>query len=125
MPRIAHPEQLCDAFLVGKQRRAPFPAQAHFRASEPLELVHADLCGPIDPTTPAGKKYFLLCIDDHNRYMSVHLLEKKSDVGAALKRAQAAAELELNKKLRTLRTDRGGEFTSAALAAYFDDTGVQ
>ena len=86
-----------------------FPRRLIFRASEPLELVHADLCSPINLATPAGNEYFLLCVDDYSRYMTVHLLEKKSDAGAALKKVQAAAELELNKKLRVLHTDRGGD----------------
>ncbi|KAL5225530.1 hypothetical protein ABZP36_012169 [Zizania latifolia] len=34
-----------------------------------LYLVHGDLCGPITPATPDGKKYFLLLVDDWSRYM--------------------------------------------------------
>jgi hypothetical protein len=55
LPTVEHVEQLCDACLVGKQRRAPFPQKAKYRATDALELVHADLCGPITPATPGGK----------------------------------------------------------------------
>jgi hypothetical protein len=42
-----------------------------------LELVHADLCGPITPVTPEGKKLFLLAVDDMSRYMWLVLLATK------------------------------------------------
>jgi hypothetical protein len=45
------------ACIVDKHRRTPFSAAARFRATEPLELVHGDLCGPITPATHGGKRY--------------------------------------------------------------------
>ncbi|WVZ84977.1 hypothetical protein U9M48_031942 [Paspalum notatum var. saurae] len=60
LPAIEHVSKLCDSCLVGKQRRAPFPKTASYRAQDPLELVHGDLCGPIKPATHGGRRYFLL-----------------------------------------------------------------
>jgi hypothetical protein len=111
--------------LAGKQRRTPFPQKAKYRAEEPLELVHADLCGAITPATPGGRRFFLLLVDDHSRFMWVVLLGSKDEAAAALKRFQAEAQSEARRKLRVLRTDRGGEFTSNDLAAHFADTGVK
>jgi hypothetical protein len=74
LPLLDEAGRLCDACLAGKQKRAPFPRQAVNRADELLGLVHADLCGPIDPPTPGGKRYFLLLVDDHSRHMWIHLL---------------------------------------------------
>uniref|UniRef100_A0A8R7UAC2 Integrase catalytic domain-containing protein n=1 Tax=Triticum urartu TaxID=4572 RepID=A0A8R7UAC2_TRIUA len=42
----------------------------------------------------------------------------------AIKRVQALAESESGRKLRTLRTDRGGEFTSGSFTAYCAELGV-
>ena len=75
-----------------------------------LELVHGDLCGPITPATCGGRWYFLLLMDDCSRYMWLQLLTSKDK-----------AEAESGKKLRVLRTDRGGEFTSVEFAAYCVD----
>ena len=110
--------QLCDACLAGKQRRAPFAKQAKFRAKNRLELVHGDLCGPINPATPSGKKYFLLLVDDLTQYMWLALLATKDEATAAIIRLQAGAESESSCKLRTLKTDRGGEFASGSFMAY-------
>ncbi|XP_073351897.1 uncharacterized protein [Aegilops tauschii subsp. strangulata] len=125
LPGIESSGELCQACLAGKQRRAPFPQAAKFRAETPLDLVHADLCGAITPATPGGRRYFLFLVDDHSRYMWLTLLSSKDEAGIATKRFQARAEVEARRKLGTLRTDRGGEFTSSSLAEHFAATGVQ
>ena len=83
-----------------------------------LDLVHGDLCGPITPATPGGKQYFLLLVDDKSRYMWVSLLVAKSDTLAAVKKFEAKVEVEKGRRLRVLRTDNGGEFTSVAFEEY-------
>jgi hypothetical protein len=124
MPCLDHVEQLCDVCVVTKQRRLPFPQQTSFRAKERLELVHGDLCGPVTPATPGGRRYFLLLVDDLSRYMWVMVLGSKGEAADAIRHAQAAAEAECGRKLRVLRTDNGGEFTAAEFASYCADEGI-
>jgi hypothetical protein len=52
--------------------------------------VHGDLCGPVTPATPRGRRYFLLLIDDLSRYMWVVVLGSKGETVNAIRRAQAA-----------------------------------
>ena len=59
-----------------------------------LELVHGDLCGPIMPSTNGGWRYFLLLMDDCNRYMWLQLLTSKDEVAEAIKKFKARAEAE-------------------------------
>ena len=125
LPQIDHVDQICDSCLVGKQRRTPFPEQAKYRAKHVLDLVHGDLCGPITPATPGGKKYFLLLVDDLSRYMWLVLLTTKDEASVAIKHFQTSVEVETGRKLRALRTDRGGEFTSVEFGEYCADRGVQ
>jgi hypothetical protein len=79
-------EQMCEACLVGKHRRAPFPQQATCWATRSPQLLHGDLCGPISPTTPSGNNYFLLIVDDYTRYMWVVLLSNKNYAVDAIRR---------------------------------------
>jgi hypothetical protein len=74
LPMIEQVDQLCEACLIGKQRRTAFPDQAQWRAERALELVHGDLCGPVTPATPSGNTYFLLLVDDRSPYMWLVLL---------------------------------------------------
>lgn len=75
-----------------------------------LELIHADLCGPISPSTMGGNKYFLLLVDDFSRVMWTYMLASKDEALDAFKRFRAAVEREYEKKIKVLRSDRGGEF---------------
>ncbi|KAI3498732.1 hypothetical protein L1887_09191 [Cichorium endivia] len=125
MPRIKHPARVCEGCLVAKQARQSFPKEAQWRASSPLELVHADLCGPIAPQTIAGNHYFLLLVDDFSRYMWVFLLKTKDEAFSAFKEFNTQMEGDGVHRLRTLRTDRGGEFTSQVFEAYCKEKGIR
>jgi transposase InsO family protein len=75
--------------------------------------------------TPGGRRYFLLLVDDLSRYMWVMVVGSKGEAADAIRRAQAVAEAECDRKLRVLRTDNGGEFTVAEFTSYCADEGVQ
>lgn len=106
LPLIERVGELCDSCLTGKQRHAPFPKTASYRARDLLELVHGDLCKPITPATHG-------------------LLSSKDEAATAIRHFKARVEGETGKKLKVLRTDRGGEFTSIKFAPQrraLDDT---
>ena len=124
LPQLDQVDQLCDACLAGKQRRAPFPQQANYRATGRLDLVHGDLCGPVTPATHGGRRYFLLLVDDASRFMWLVLLSSKDEAAGAIKKFQAGVEVETGRKLRALRTDRGGEFTAVTFGEYCAEQGV-
>jgi transposase InsO family protein len=125
MSSFDHVEQFCDVCMLMKQKRLPFPQQSSFRAKEWFKLVHGDLCSPVTPATPGGRRYFLLLVDDLSRYMWVVVLGSKGEAANAIRRAQAAAEAECGHKLRVLRTNNGGEFTTTEFVLYCADEGVQ
>ncbi|WVZ75289.1 LOW QUALITY PROTEIN: hypothetical protein U9M48_023361 [Paspalum notatum var. saurae] len=125
LPQLDHVDQVCDSCLAGKQRRLPLPNKAKYRAQDKLELVHGDICGPVTPVTPSGNRYFLLLVDDLSQYMWLMLLSSKDQAAAAIVRFKGGAEAEAGKKLRTLRTDRGGEFTVRTFADYCAEEGIQ
>src|SRR5579859_6948889 len=103
---------VCEACLNGKQHRQP-SHQPATRAKEPLELVHSDLCGPIDPPTYGGTNYYLLFTDDYTRMMRIYPLKKKSSASVLEKFKEYQAETETQKTgklIKRLRTDGGGEY---------------
>lgn len=64
--------------------------------------------GPISPPMPGDKRYFLILVDDHCRFMWLVLRSTKDEAKVAIRCVKAASELQNNCKLRT---DRGEEFT--------------
>jgi transposase InsO family protein len=115
----------CDTYIITKQRCAPFPVKAKFRADAALDLVHGDLCGSITPASPGGRRFFLLLVDDATRFMWIELLTAKSDAATSIKAIKVAAKVKVGRPLRVLRTDNGGEFTSKELTDFCTTEGIQ
>jgi hypothetical protein len=67
LPMIKPPSNFCEECILGKQARLPFPSGKSWRASSPLQLVHTDICGPIEPMSLGGNRYFITFIDDFSR----------------------------------------------------------
>jgi len=125
MPAVKRIEQVCDGCVLGKQHRKPFPSVSSLRAEKVLELVHADLCGHITPKTLGGAAYFLLVVDDHSRYMWIEMLKTKDQALDCFRRIKVRAELESGDKLKAMRTDRGGEFTSNMFSIFCNESGIK
>ncbi|GJW56712.1 zinc finger, CCHC-type containing protein [Tanacetum coccineum] len=103
IPTIKHTTQVCDVCLIGKHNRAPFPKKTKARSTSPLDLVYGDLCGPITPPTPSGKKYIFLLVDDYSRYMWAYFLNTKDQAFDTFKEFKKSVENELRTSLRNIR----------------------
>lgn len=100
IPNMEVEKKTCTSCLLGKQIRKSFPKTATYRASHALELIHADLCGPITPSTAARKKYIFVLIDDHTRYMWSILMAEKSEAFEKFKRFKKIVEKETGSKIK-------------------------
>jgi transposase InsO family protein len=81
-----------------------------YRSRNLLELIHTDICGPFRHQTICGNVYFITFIDDFSRYCYVYLLSEKSQALKAFQVFKLEVENQLEKKIKTVRSDRGGEF---------------
>ena len=63
---------VCSACQAGKQHRSSFKNGESWRASKVLQLLHADICGPMNTASITACKYFLLIVDDFSRKMWVY-----------------------------------------------------
>ncbi|KAD6454157.1 hypothetical protein E3N88_08863 [Mikania micrantha] len=93
-------------------------------AGAALEQVYADLCGPIAPATEAGNRYFLLIVDDHSRYMWVSMLKTKDEALDHFRKFKALSQNQYGRRIKVLRTDRGGEFNSNEFKQFCEDEGI-
>ena len=76
----------------------------------PLELIHSDLCEMNGVLTKGGKRYFMTLIDDVTRFCYVYLLKTKDETLDYFKIYKAEVENQLERKIKRLRSDSGGEF---------------
>lgn len=114
----------CDHCLAGKQHRASF-AKKSTRRQQKLELVHSDVCGLIEVESLGASKYFVTFIDDATRKTWVYMLKRKSEVFEIFQKFHALVERETERKLKCLRTDNGGEYTSAEFQNYCSQHGIR
>ncbi|CAB4021584.1 Retrovirus-related Pol poly from transposon TNT 1-94, partial [Paramuricea clavata] len=104
--------QECEACAQAKMHRIPFPKQSTKKTSRPLELIHSDLCGPMNVDSIGGSKYVLTFTDDHTRYVTVYFLKSKSEVLSKFEEYVTMVENATGLKVQNLRTDNGGEYVS-------------
>jgi hypothetical protein len=60
--------------------------------------------------TKGGKRYFMTLIDDASRYCYVYLLKTKDEALHYFEIFKAEAENQLERKIKHLRSDRGGGY---------------
>ena len=113
----------CIHCLNGKMHQFPFPT-SDFHASSPLELVHSDVWGPAPVTSTNDFQYYVLFVDAYSKFIWLYLLKHKSDVLDVFKFFKATIENQLNSKIKTLRTENGGEFTSNAFKLFYSSMGL-
>ena len=82
------------------------------RKTEPLDLIHTDICDLKFVQTRGGKKYFITFIDDCTRYCYVYLLRSKDEAIEKFQLYKNEVENQLSKKIKAIRSDRGGEYES-------------
>ena len=101
---------ICEPCLAGKACRKPFGKTV--RATQPLELIHSDICGPMNVKACHGASYFLTYIDDYMRYGYVQLIAHRYETLDCFKRFVAEVENQHEKSLKTLCTDHGRKYLS-------------
>ena len=117
---------LCRACVLGKAQRKPFPKATEYKkATSPLELVHSDLCGPMEVPSLGGSRYFITFIDDHSNWVTTYTMRRKSESFDKYKLFEAYAERHTGKKIKCLRSDRGGEYLSKAFSTRLDQSGIR
>lgn len=125
LPELNISTELCVDCLKGKQHREPIPKKSTWRATERLELIHADLCGPISPASNTGKKYVFCLTDDYSRKVWAYILSDKSEAFDFFKIFKIFVEKETSLSIKGLRTDRGGEFTSNEFNSFCRENGIK
>lgn len=99
---------VCVECIKGKQTKIK-KYGAH-RTTDVLELIHTDICGPFPMASWNGQQYFITFIDDYSRYGYLFLIHEKSQSLDVFKKFKAEVELQLNKRIKSVRSDRGGEY---------------
>ncbi|KAL6982051.1 hypothetical protein U1Q18_052698 [Sarracenia purpurea var. burkii] len=100
----------CETCVEAKLTRSSFHLVE--RSTEPLGLIHTDVCDLKYVQTPSANKYFITFIDDSTKYCYVYLLKSKDEALDKFILYKNEVENQLSKRIKVLRSDRGGEYES-------------
>lgn len=120
-----HCEQNCQVCIKGKMTHLPFPVKSRARSAAPLDLIHSDICGPMQTQTPQGKRYILTFIDDFSKYTTVYLLREKSEAFTKFKEFYQLTQNQFERRIRAFRSDRGGEYTGELFVKFLEEKGIR
>ncbi|PRQ45332.1 putative RNA-directed DNA polymerase [Rosa chinensis] len=129
LPKLSgKPTGMCEGCKLGKQTRSSHRVINSMSTSQPLDLMHMDLVGPVQTKSLGGKKYMLVLVDDFSRFTWVKFLCEKSD---AFDNFQNLSKMILNEQYSSnkcivrLRTDHGTEFENASFDEFCNDMGIK
>ncbi|GKD75219.1 retrotransposon protein, putative, ty1-copia subclass, partial [Tanacetum coccineum] len=83
-----------------------------------------DKCVSCITVSKQGASYFITFTDDFSRYGYVYLLKHKHEVFETFKVFQKEVENQLGKTIKSLRYDRGGEYTSQEFLDHLKENGI-
>ena len=112
--------KVCEGCLYGKMSHKSFSASST-NTTEPLQLVHSDLCGPFSIPSMSGATYFITFIDNTTRFTVVSFLKHKAQAFSAFK---SLAKNQTNHKIKVIRSDNGWEFTSEEWETFCQQHGI-
>ena len=103
--------------------KAPFARHCE-RASDLLGLIHTNVCGPISSIARGGYQFFITFTDDFSRYGYIYLMRHKSESFEKFKLFKNEVQNRLGKNIKTLRSDRSGEYLSKNFDDHLKDCGI-
>ncbi|CAI7878381.1 unnamed protein product [Closterium sp. NIES-53] len=96
------------------------------QSSDPVELVHLDLVGPMKVKGDGGALYSMTMVDDYTRLTWSFPLAKKSDAARVIiEEWLPMVERESGKRVKAIRSDRGGKFLGAEFWSWSKRHGIK
>ncbi|KAG2812911.1 Retrovirus-related Pol polyprotein from transposon TNT 1-94 [Phytophthora cactorum] len=116
---------LCRGCQQGKMVQNPFPSNRDKRRYDTFELLHFDICGPMEDTSLGGSKYLLLIVDEASGCMKGFCLRAKSESEDCIKTYIMKVQTQFGKKVKFVRHDGARGFATNSLKAFYKDEGIE
>jgi transposase InsO family protein len=110
--------------MSGKQTKEQTPKTSTRRRRKPFEFIHTKLCKPLPTLSLKGSKYFPTFINDYNRFTWIYFFRKKIESLKNFKEFKKLAKNQTRRRVKVLRSNWGGEYTSSAFINFCKDHGM-
>jgi hypothetical protein len=117
-------QEFCKGCALGKYTKTAFPG-SYSRATGILDLIHSNICGPMSSASLSGCLYYVIFIDDFSRKSWIFFMKTKGHVFNWFQEFKALVENQTGRKIRVLRTNNGGEYTSKEFNDFCAGEGIK
>ena len=114
----------CEGCAYGKMHRLPFRKRVD-RAQKVREIIHSDVCGPMEVESLGGKRYYVDFKDDFSSFRMIYFIRQKSEVFEKVKLVCAEIENRFPDRLKELHTDGGKEYDNRQVAEFLNSKGIK
>jgi hypothetical protein len=101
----------CEECFLRKKKRVQF-SLSNKKVQEVLELVHSNICEPMDMVSIGGSCYFITFSDDFSWNTCVYFISKKNDALEVFNTFVSLVERKSGNKVKDLRSHNCGEYSS-------------
>jgi hypothetical protein len=116
--------ELCKGCILGKYTQTAFPS-SDSRVARILDLIDSDVCAPMSSASLTGSLYYVVFIDDFSWKSWIFFMKTKGQVFSRFQEFKALVENHTGKKIRVLRLNNGGEYTSKDFMDFCVGEGVR
>ncbi|KAG2959322.1 hypothetical protein PC119_g26745 [Phytophthora cactorum] len=116
---------VCRGCQQGKMVQKPFPSNRDKRHYDTFELLHFDICGPMEENSLGDSKYLLLIMDEASGCMKGFCLRAKSESEDCIKTYIMKVQTQFGKKVKFVRHDGAREFATNSLKDFYEDEGIE
>jgi hypothetical protein len=110
----------CEHCVFGKQCKVKLTTTINCTKGT-LDYIHSNVWGPSREPSKGGARYFVTFIDDFSRKVWLYALKSKDEVFETFKKWKMMIEKQTGKKIKRLRTDNDGEYTSVPFMKFCED----
>ena len=125
MPTKSSGSSVCRGCQQGKMVQKPFPSNRDKRHYDTFELIHLDICGPMEEVSLGGSRYLLLIVDEASGCMKGFCLSAKSESEGFIKSYIVKIQTQFGKKVKFVRHDGAREFATNSLKTFYEDEGIE
>lgn len=126
LPGVSQLDQLppCEPCLLGKAKHGSHPKRSEQKSKKTGDMIHVDICGPLNPVSIGGHRYFLTITDDFSRFVKIYLMKLKSEAQECLVNFATEFFTATEYNIKVIHSDNGAEFRSIQLQKFCQERGI-
>uniref|UniRef100_A0AAV1TG08 Integrase catalytic domain-containing protein n=1 Tax=Peronospora matthiolae TaxID=2874970 RepID=A0AAV1TG08_9STRA len=116
---------VCRSCQQGKMIQKPFPTNRDKRQYGVFELLHFDICGPMEQVSIGGSRYLLLVVDEASGCTKGFCLRSKSESEDCIENHIIKIQTQFGTKIKFVRHDGAHEFATNSIKTFYEDHGIE